>query len=576
MDIDKKLPKSGDETPNKTDPSGTSEIQVPNTANNPSLAGHRTEPSSSMACIANSSHANVHCRPTSSMPLNIPSTVTVPVNMISSSSPTTRTVYGSDSNSEKTPSKKRCREDNAISHQQSHIVHGFQPPPVSKPSQTTTPSRTNGPLGIHSNKKRSSSFTSSGIYANPQTSSVATTDSNELVLTKEQLVDVIDTTLPTNFTFQLPIAKLHPKPKIGRPKGKKPRPELSQDRKFSSSPKSPSQPQCSSLSVGSGGSGSGSASGASSKTSGRWTREEHEAFLEGLKEFGREWKKVAKRIPTRTSAQIRSHAQKYFAKLAKDEHLQAACLASQTASRFDGTSATGEASGVGPDAALESSPIESDYSSSVLERISKILNDPKGAEREVAETLKRLKWRYDELHRKLQQQEEEKARKDLIRQGRLQNQSQADPTSSEEWKDSSRTPQILLHSKTPQKIEEQGHGHSTVTSSNARHCSPNLPSTYLGKTPPVTLSSETLALHSSELIALTVLGGELYRSSSREDLTAAAGSARSQQTREGTPNHPGGINMMPKTPSPTRADTNNSKEDGSNNHHHSHHAHQTN
>ena len=49
------------------------------------------------------------------------------------------------------------------------------------------------------------------------------------------------------------------------------------------------------------------------QSSGRWTEAEHRAFLEGLKQCGREWKKVAMRIPTRTSAQIRSHAQKYFA-----------------------------------------------------------------------------------------------------------------------------------------------------------------------------------------------------------------------------------------------------------------------
>jgi len=51
---------------------------------------------------------------------------------------------------------------------------------------------------------------------------------------------------------------------------------------------------------------------------GRWTAEEHELFLEGLKMHGREWKKVAEKITTRTSAQIRSHAQKYFSKLAKE------------------------------------------------------------------------------------------------------------------------------------------------------------------------------------------------------------------------------------------------------------------
>jgi len=33
---------------------------------------------------------------------------------------------------------------------------------------------------------------------------------------------------------------------------------------------------------------------------GRWTREEHEAFLEALQQYGKEWKKVAARVKTRT------------------------------------------------------------------------------------------------------------------------------------------------------------------------------------------------------------------------------------------------------------------------------------
>mmetsp|Transcript_5517 Transcript_5517/g.13827 ORF Transcript_5517/g.13827 Transcript_5517/m.13827 type:complete len:400 (+) Transcript_5517:172-1371(+) len=56
-----------------------------------------------------------------------------------------------------------------------------------------------------------------------------------------------------------------------------------------------------------------------SSISGRWTASEHQAFLQGLKVYGREWKKVAICIPTRTSAQIRSHAQKYFSKVSKEQ-----------------------------------------------------------------------------------------------------------------------------------------------------------------------------------------------------------------------------------------------------------------
>lgn len=52
---------------------------------------------------------------------------------------------------------------------------------------------------------------------------------------------------------------------------------------------------------------------------GRWTEKEHQSFLVGLRLYGREWKKVASKIRTRTSAQIRSHAQKYFAKISRDD-----------------------------------------------------------------------------------------------------------------------------------------------------------------------------------------------------------------------------------------------------------------
>lgn len=50
---------------------------------------------------------------------------------------------------------------------------------------------------------------------------------------------------------------------------------------------------------------------------GRWTKEEHEAFLTALQTYGKEWKKVAAKVKTRTVVQTRTHAQKYFQKLAK-------------------------------------------------------------------------------------------------------------------------------------------------------------------------------------------------------------------------------------------------------------------
>mmetsp|Transcript_7145 Transcript_7145/g.11366 ORF Transcript_7145/g.11366 Transcript_7145/m.11366 type:complete len:268 (-) Transcript_7145:1493-2296(-) len=50
---------------------------------------------------------------------------------------------------------------------------------------------------------------------------------------------------------------------------------------------------------------------------GRWTREEHGAFLKGLEKHGKEWKRIADMIKTRSVVQIRTHAQKYFQKVAK-------------------------------------------------------------------------------------------------------------------------------------------------------------------------------------------------------------------------------------------------------------------
>lgn len=51
---------------------------------------------------------------------------------------------------------------------------------------------------------------------------------------------------------------------------------------------------------------------------GRWTNSEHEEFLEGLKKFGKRWKLISEHIETRSVVQIRSHAQKYFKRQARD------------------------------------------------------------------------------------------------------------------------------------------------------------------------------------------------------------------------------------------------------------------
>lgn len=159
-------------------------------------------------------------------------------------------------------------------------------------------------------------------------------------------------------------------------------------------------------------------------SSGRWTREEHEQFLEGLKVYGREWKKVAQRIPTRTSAQIRSHAQKYFAKLAREEQTRLAtvsAIARENHGSFefgigDGMAGVGEGRGVGggddgttmflpPDqhslllSGAAISPVQ--LTSSAMNRVGKILSDPDAVQVEVEDTLAALKRRYHDLQRRL-------------------------------------------------------------------------------------------------------------------------------------------------------------------------------
>lgn len=45
---------------------------------------------------------------------------------------------------------------------------------------------------------------------------------------------------------------------------------------------------------------------------GRWSQNEHQGFIEGIRVYGKNWKLVSQHIGTRSSTQVRSHAQKYF------------------------------------------------------------------------------------------------------------------------------------------------------------------------------------------------------------------------------------------------------------------------
>lgn len=253
--------------------------------------------------------------------------------------------------------------------------------------------------------------------------------------------------------------------------------------------------------------------------SGRWTREEHEQFLEGLKVYGREWKKVAQRIPTRTSAQIRSHAQKYFAKLAREEETRLATVnAIAREHRGDGSGGLELGGGIGgvdgdgttlllpPDqhslllsrAAI--SPVQ--LTSSAMNRVGRILSDPEAVQVEVEDTLAALRRRYHEL------------------QGRLYGNNGADVDGNGDVSSGigglqRPPPTALLKEDTARTSSSNGRAigkkrkidEAMVVSSIAA-------ATTTAQEPPTTKILESRELWTEELIALSVLGGSLQQGDS--------------------------------------------------------------
>lgn len=65
-----------------------------------------------------------------------------------------------------------------------------------------------------------------------------------------------------------------------------------------------------------GGSGGSSHTAPTHAKGGRWTSDEHAAFLEGIRLYGKDWRRVAQVVGSRSAVQTRTHAQKYLLKFA--------------------------------------------------------------------------------------------------------------------------------------------------------------------------------------------------------------------------------------------------------------------
>lgn len=127
---------------------------------------------------------------------------------------------------------------------------------------------------------------------------------------------------------------------------------------------------------------------------GRWTRPEHQSFLDGLELYGREWKKVAENIPTRSSAQIRSHAQKYFSKISKNNVDGNSNQCAPSASCYNIVSSD--------DSMSDNGIRRSALSSTALEKVANIISNPSSVQKEVETTLKSLHERYSQLQRMIE------------------------------------------------------------------------------------------------------------------------------------------------------------------------------
>lgn len=236
--------------------------------------------------------------------------------------------------------------------------------------------------------------------------------------------------------------------------------------------------------------------------------------MEGLKECGREWKKVALRIPTRTSAQIRSHAQKYFAKLQRDQDSSttattAGGLILATPLVADGKSKNiivvegGYISTTIGDAAA--------LSPSIRRNVERIVANPQAAQREVEQTLKALRERYRQLQQRL------KDRRRSRQQRREGNEQEGSVEGARPASDASSA--LPINTNSLDEVQQQ---HSC-----RKNMHPPINHDYvcsIDENSSVSSSVSSIAVSRSneEKIALEVLGDTLPRGDSTNDLNVLA------------------------------------------------------
>ena len=258
------------------------------------------------------------------------------------------------------------------------------------------------------------------------------------------------------------------------------------------------------------------------QSSGRWTQAEHQAFLEGLTECGREWKKVALRIPTRTSAQIRSHAQKYFAKLQRDQESSASNanmsfvhgdlstpIMTLNQVRGDGGRLPGT---------IITAPSAASLAPSVRRKVERIVANPRAAQREVEETMEALRQRYRQLQQRL---EERRRNREERKKQRQQPQSQPLSTASSNTGLSSEISAFASPPSLPQNKKELPHvarKRMNLPLNNRKQDSRSSDDGSSVSSNVSSIAASRTDLGNGEIIALQVLGDALPRSESANDL----------------------------------------------------------